>query len=114
MTEEITIDNIKYWKEGQFYFMILPVAIEGIAIPRWYSSNLLSCPTWFISVEDGATAGIVHDYLYDSQVPGNRWDADMLLYRLLLPKVGFWKSAIAWAVVRCVAWVYWKSFTRMP
>jgi len=110
----ITLDKISYYNDGEFYYIQASTLIDGIIIPKWYSSNLLSAPHWFISLEDGATAGFVHDYLYDKRVSGSRWDADMLLYRLLLPKVGFIRAAIVWMIVRCVAWFWWKSFTRMP
>lgn len=109
-----TIDGIKYFVDSGYCYVTSTVTINGYVIPTAYSSNLLSCPSWYISLEDGATAGLLHDYLYDSKVSGTRWDADMVLYRLLRRKVGFFKAATVWVVVRLVAWVYWKSFTRMP
>lgn len=67
----IAIDNIQYYTEGGFYYLKSITVINGITIPKYYSSN-----------EQGATAGFVHYYLYGQKTGGSRWDADMSITNL--------------------------------
>jgi hypothetical protein len=93
-------------------------AVDRVVVPAGFQTDLESVPRWlplaYALLRDTAPgAGVVHDYLYASQlIP--RVDADAVLYEAArVAGVAPWRAWSLWVGVRIGGWVAYGRYAGL-
>jgi hypothetical protein len=98
-------------------FTVLTTGLQTITVPAGFLCDLNSMPRclwWASTPTDYPEAGVVHDYLYDQQVPRAAADAVYLELLMALGMGRFRAYARYWALRAFGSWAYRKNAQHKP